>query len=130
MRPTVPARILAKLRAICMQLDGAYEESAWTGTRWMVRKRNFAHVVAIADGWPPVYARAAGTDGPAIVLTIRATGELSDTLRTAGPPFFHAPWGTKWGTQVIGVVLGKRVNWDEVATLVAESHRVLAAKRR
>ena len=96
----------------------------------MVRKRNFAHVVAIDRGWPPVYARAAGTDGPATVLTVRVTGELSDTLRTAGPPFFYAPWGTQWGAQVIGMVLGKRVNWDEVAMLVTESHRLLAGKRR
>jgi hypothetical protein len=123
-------RVLARLRSICLSLDGAYEEAAWVGTRWMVRKRNFAHVVAIADGWPPAYARAAGTDGPAIVLTFRASGELSDTLRTAGPPFFHAPWGTQWGTQVIGMVLGKRVDWNEVELVVTQSHRSLAGKPR
>ncbi len=125
-RPTIPARIRNKLRSICLALDGAYEEQAWTGTRWMVRKRNFAHVVAIDGGWPPAYARAAATDGPAIVLTFRAAGDLADALRTAGAPFFHAPWGTQWGTQVIGMVLTPRASWDEVAMLVAESHRLLA----
>lgn len=129
-RPTVPTRLIAKLRRICLALDNAYEEQAWTGTRWMVRRRNFAHVVAIDDGWPPAYARAANTDGPAIVLTFRASAPLADTLRTAGAPFFHAPWGTKWGTQVIGMVLGKRINWDEVAMLVGESHDLLAGTRR
>ncbi|MGE0548284.1 MAG: MmcQ/YjbR family DNA-binding protein [Kofleriaceae bacterium] len=128
-RPIIPPRILGKLRAICLPRTGAYEEAAWTGTRWLARKRNFAHVVAIDDGWPPAHARAAGTDGPALVLTFRASGELSDALRTTGPPHFHAPWGTKWGTQVIGMVLGNRVRWDEVAILLGESHRVLATAR-
>src|SRR5687767_2118093 len=127
-RPPIPAGILSNLRRICLALEGVSEEQAWSGTRWVVRKRNFAHVVAIAGGWPPAYARAAGTDGPAIVLTFRASGELSDTLRSAGPPFFHAPWGTQWGTQVIGMLLGARINWDEVATLVRESYRAVTAR--
>ena len=125
----MPARVLARLRSICLALPGSYEEKAWAGWRWMVRKRNFAHVVAIDGGWPPAYARAAGSDGPLVVVTFRASGLLGDTLRTAGPPFFHAPWGTLWGTKVIGMVIGKGVDWDEVAVLVTESHRLLAPAR-
>jgi hypothetical protein len=123
---SVPARVLSRLRAICLALPGAYEERAWVGTRWMVRKRNFAHVVAIEGGHPPAYARAAGVDD-GVVLTFRAAPELADTLRTAGPPFFFAPWGTRWGTKVIGMHLGRRVDWGEVEMLVGESYRVLAS---
>jgi hypothetical protein len=126
----IPPKLLARVRAICLALPGAYEEQAWVGTRWMVRKRNFAHVVAIADGWPPAYAKAAGTDGPAIVLTFRAAGMLYDTLRTTGAPFFQPVWGTKWGTKVIGLTLGKRVDWSEVRVLLTESHRLLAPSSR
>jgi hypothetical protein len=122
----IPARVLTKLRSICLAMPGAYEEAAWVGTRWMVQKRNFAHVVEILDGHPPAYARAAGSDG--VVLTFRVDEDMSDTLRTAGPPFFHCVWGTKWGTKVIGMHLGPKVDWDEVRLLVEESHRLLAPK--
>jgi len=124
-----PPRVVARLRAIGRRLPETTEEPAWVGTRWMIRGRNFAHVVAIADGWPPAYARAAGDDGPRVVLTVRAAGMLYDTLRTAGPPFFVCPWGTRWGTHVIGMVLDARTAWDEVALLVTESYRLLAPKR-
>jgi len=125
-KPEVPARVLAKVRTICMALPDAYEEQAWVGTRWMIRKRNFAHVVAIADGWPPAYAKAAGTEGPIVVLTFRAAGFLYDALRTRGAPFFTPVWGTLWGTKVIGVALGKGVDWGEIEMLITESYRLLA----
>lgn len=125
----VPPRILAKLRSICLGLADAYEEAAWVGTRWMIRKRNFAHVVRIEDGWPPAYARAAGTDGPSTVLTFRTTGLVYDALRTTGPPFFHAAWGTRWGTKVIGRTLDGEVDWNEVTVLLTESYRLLAPKK-
>jgi hypothetical protein len=71
----VPPEHVAKLRAMCLELPEAYEEDAWVGTRWMIRKKNFAHVVMIGSGYPGGYARAAGTDGPAVVLTFRSSGE-------------------------------------------------------
>ena len=40
----VPSDIVAKLNAICLGLPVAHEESAWTGVRWMIGKKNFAHV--------------------------------------------------------------------------------------
>jgi hypothetical protein len=123
----VPPRLLAKLRGICLALPDAYEEEAWLGTRWMIRKKNFAHALTIAGGKPAVYARAAGRDGT--VLTFRAPAELADTLRSHGEPYFVAEWGTRWGAQVIGVRL-ERPRWKEIAMLVGESYRTLAAKRR
>lgn len=125
----MPERIVAKLRAICRRLPEVVEEAAWVGTRWTIRKRNFAHVMKIEAGWPPAYARAAGSDGPLVVLTFRAEGELADALRSAGAPFFFAEWGTRWGTQVIGMRLGGSVDWDEVRLLVTESYRLLAPKK-
>ena len=125
----VPARILTRLRAICLPLPGCTEEPAWIGTRWMIGKRNFAHVVPIAGGKPPAYARAAGTDGPLVVLTFRAEDVLRDTLRDAGPRFFVPAWGTLWGTKVVGVKLSGRVDWAEIETLVVGSYRLLAPRR-
>ena len=71
-RPEVVPAVVASLRAICLALPEARQEDAWVGTRWRVRTKTFAHVLVVADGWPPAYARAAGIDGPATVLTFRA----------------------------------------------------------
>ena len=125
---TVPPKILAALRAICLALPVTREERAWAGIRWTVRKKNFAHVVHIEDGWPPAYARAAGSGGPLTVLTFRATGMLYETLRSTGAPFFVPAWGTLWGTKVIGMALSPGTDWDEVAVLVTESYQLLAPK--
>jgi hypothetical protein len=101
------------------------EEQAWTGTRWRVRGRTFAHVVVIAEGWPGSYASAAGTDGPATVLTFRSSGPELDVLRRVGPPFF-AP---VWRSDEVGLRLGPATDWDEVAELLTDSYCVQAPKR-
>jgi hypothetical protein len=124
-RAEVPPAILAELRAVCLGLPEAYEEEAWAGTRWMVARKNFAHVLVIADGWPPVYARAAGTDGPAAVLTFRSTGPELDVLAHAGPPFFSPVWHP----EVIGLVLGADADWDEITELLTDSYCHLAPRR-
>lgn len=121
----VPAAILAKLRHICLKLPGVVEQPAWVGTRWVVRKRNFAHVVVIYGGKPRAYARAAGSDGPLVVLTVRTVDPSKKRL-----PYFHAPWGTKWGAQVLGVVLEPKTDWKKVRALIVESHRLLAPASR
>ena len=69
---SIPAEVVAELRSMCLGLPEAYEEQAWVGTRWRIRGRTFAHVPPIESGWPPVYARAAKTDGPSWVLTFRS----------------------------------------------------------
>ncbi|HKU40865.1 MAG TPA: MmcQ/YjbR family DNA-binding protein [Polyangiales bacterium] len=126
----VPQRLLAKLRRICLAFPDAYEEEAWVGTRWMIRKRNFAHVLRIERGWPPAYASAADSDGPLNVLTFRTSASLRDVLRDAAPRFFHAPWGTRWGTKVMGLKLDASVDWGEVELLLGESYRLLAPHKR
>jgi len=121
----VPAPVLDRLRAICLALPEAVEQAAWVGTRWRVGTRTFASVLVVADGWPPVYARAAGTPGPATVITFRATGPERDALRAAPPPWFAPPWHR----DAVGLVLGDAVDWDEVGELLTDSHRLLAPRR-
>jgi hypothetical protein len=121
----VPEEIVARLRAVCMALPEAYEEHAWIGTRWCIRRKTFAHVVQVDQGWPPVYAREAGADGPMSVLTFRSSGAELDVLTEAGHPFFRPPWAPN----VIGVVLVDDVDWDEVAELVTDSYCLLAPRR-
>jgi hypothetical protein len=133
-RPTVgvvrahqdaPPEVLGRLRPLCLGLPEAYEEPAWVGTRWAVRRKTFAHVAPIEDGWPPAFARAAGTDGPCTVLIFRAPGEELELFRNAGPPFVYAGWGRN----AVGLLIDDHTDWDEVAELVTESFCVLAPEK-
>jgi hypothetical protein len=98
------------------------EEAAWVGTRWRVRTKTFAHVLTIDAGWPPAYARAAATDGPATVLMFRSTGAELAALRDGGPPFFAPPWRA----DEVGLLIGDDVDWAEIRELLTESYCVQA----
>jgi hypothetical protein len=124
-REEVAPELVAKVRSVCLALPEAYEEQAWVGTRWMIRKKNFAHVLHIDAGWPPAYARAADTDGPVTVMTFRSSGPELDALTDIGHPFFKPVW---W-TDIVGMVLEPGTDWDEVAELVTESYCALAPKK-
>jgi hypothetical protein len=121
----VPDEVVGVVRSICLALPEVYEEQAWTGTRWRVRARTFAHVLLIDAGWPPVYAREAGTDGPVCVLMFRSSGIEVDVLRRQGIPFF-AP---VWRDDEVGLMLGDEVDWAEVTGLLTESYCVVAPKK-
>lgn len=122
--PVAPT-IVDRLRLTCLDLPEAYEEEAWVGTRWMVAKKAFAHVLMIAGGYPPAYAKAAGHDGPVCVLTFRAgTPELES------PRFTRAPFlRPVWFPNIVGVALDERADWDDVSALVRKSYVLLAPKK-
>jgi len=124
-RTLVPPDVLAELRSICTALPEVREEEAWIGTRWRIRTHTFAHVLTIDAGWPPAYAKAAGTDGPVTVLTFRSGGDELHALAHTGSPFFKPVW---W-PDIVGLELGPDTDWDEVAELITESYRLLAPKR-
>ena len=124
-RGDVPPELLAMVRAACAVLPEVHEEDAWVGVRWRIRTRTFAHVLTIDDGRPPAYARASGTDGPAVVLTFRAGGDELTALRSGAAPFFAPPWRP----DEVGMFLDGRTDPREVAELVTESYCLLAPKR-
>ncbi|WP_112237494.1 MmcQ/YjbR family DNA-binding protein [Kribbella monticola] len=120
-----PVGIVERLGEICEGFPDAYEEDAWVGTRWRIRKRTFAHVLTIVSGVPASYAEAVGDDGPVTVMTFRAAGPELAALTTVGHPFFKA----QWGHDVVGIVLDEdETDWDEVAELLAESYCIMAPK--
>lgn len=110
----VPRAVLKELRSICQALPEAYEEQAWAGTRWRIRKRTFAHVLTVDS-----------PKGPVTVMTFRSSGPELDALRGTGHPFFQA----RWGTNVMGMVLDGEVDWEEVGELLAESYCIMAPKK-
>jgi hypothetical protein len=123
--PPVRDDIIARLRPICLGLPEAHEEAAWVGVRWRIGKKTFAHVLMIHAGWPPAYAKAAGTDGPACVLTFRSLLPSVDDAVFRKPPFFKPVW---W-PDIAGMFLGEETDWKDVALLLAASYRMLAPKR-
>lgn len=126
----VPPPIVAQLREICLSLPDAYEEEAWTGTRWLVRKRTFAHVLTVEGRSDSAHTRAALGEAdddrePTTLVTFRSAGEELAMLRSAGHPYFYAGWGR----DVVGMVIEPATDWDEVAELMTESYCVLAPKK-
>jgi hypothetical protein len=113
-----------------MALPEVYEERAWVGVRWRIRKRTFAHVLGVDAEWPRWYARASGVDRPSVVLTFRSPSPELDALANAGPPFFKP----QWPADMVGMVLGTDIvdtdiNWAEVAELLTESYCLLAPRK-
>jgi hypothetical protein len=121
----VPHDVLAELRSICLSLPDAYEEQAWAGTRWLVRKRTFAHVLAILAGSTNAHAIAANVEEDAVVITFRSSGDEFMALRNAGHPFFYGGWGR----DVLGIVITSDVDWTEIRELLTESYCVMAPKK-
>jgi hypothetical protein len=111
----VDPEVLEGLRARCLALPETWEEQAWAGRRFMVRKRNFAHVFAMCDD------RGAVTT----LLAFRSPDEERDALVATGHPFFLLGWGRN----AVGMVLEDETDWDEVREIVTESYCVLAPKK-
>lgn len=117
--------LLSRLGEICLALPDAFEEDAWTGVRWCVGTRNFAHMVSVEEGSPPAYAAAAKTDGPAVVVTFRTSDPHRYSNGGDIAPFF---W-PGWFPNMVGVVVDDSTDWDELGALIEQSYRVLAPKR-
>lgn len=111
----VPAEVEGRLGSICAALPDAYEEAAWVGTRWRVRTRTFAHVLAVDEP---------GRDRR-LVLVFRSEGEELEALRHVGEPFFVLGWGRN----AMGMTLDETTDWTDVAEIVTESYRVMAPKK-
>ena len=124
-RPEVPDELVARVRAICLALPEAHEHAAWTGTSWSIRKKTFAQVVHIEDGWPPAFAKAAAAEGPFDVLTFRAPAAELDAYEHMGAPYFRPVWFP----DIAGIAIDDATDWGEVAELIAESYCLLAPRR-
>lgn len=117
--------VVRRLSAIALALPDAREEDAWTGVRWRVRSKTFAHVMVAQEGYESAYRDITGDAEPRTVLTFHATGEELLALTHAGLPFYKPPWS---GT-IVGLVLDDQTDWTEVAELLTESYRFCAPQK-
>ncbi|MGE3937015.1 MAG: MmcQ/YjbR family DNA-binding protein [Rhodospirillaceae bacterium] len=102
-----------RLRAICLALPEATEKEAWGDPTFRVRDKIFA-MEKRGDGRVSVWCKA--PEGSQLVLV------GADPARFFVPPYV-GPKG--W----IGIRLDTRPDWDEVATLVRRSYRLIAPKK-
>ncbi|MCU7724282.1 MmcQ/YjbR family DNA-binding protein [Actinoplanes sp. KI2] len=120
----VPPEILDQLRPICRRLPEAYEEPAWIGVRWRIRKRTFAHVCEPRPERYSAYPRHLIADEALVVMTFRVPADDLAGLTADGFPFFRA----EWGHNVAGAVLGDHTDWTEIAELITDSYGEMAPK--
>ena len=119
------ADVVRRLGSIALRLPEAREEDAWTGVRWRIRSKTFAHVMVAQPGYESAYREITGDPGIRTVLTFRATGDELLALTHAGLPFYKPPWSPT----VVGLVIDDGTDWSEVAELVTESYRFCAPQR-
>lgn len=111
----VDPAVLQRLRERCLALPETWEEPAWTGHRFLVRKKNFAHVFCISEE----------SGEPSTIVAFRSPDEERDALIASGHPFFLLGWGRN----AVGLVLDDATDWEEVGELMMESYCVLAPKK-
>jgi predicted DNA-binding protein (MmcQ/YjbR family) len=109
----MPSQPIERLRAICLALPEAVEKEAWSDPTFRVRDKIFA-MEKRGDGRRSVWCKA--PPGSQMVLV------GADPERFFVPPYVgHKGW--------VGMRLDADPDWDEVATLVRRSYRLIAPKR-
>jgi YjbR len=118
------AVVVARLGETALALPEVYEEDAWTGVRWRIRTKTFAHVMVAQAGFESSFRDLTGIADPTTILTFRASGDELLALTHSGPPFYKPPWSPT----IVGMVIDEATDWDEVADLVRESYRFCAPR--
>jgi hypothetical protein len=119
------AEVVARLATTALALPEACEEDAWTGVRWRIRTKTFAHVMVAQPGFESSFRDITGIADPTTVVTFRATGDELLALVHAGLPFYRPPWSPT----IVGMVIDDHTDWDEVTDLVTESYRFCAPQK-
>jgi predicted DNA-binding protein (MmcQ/YjbR family) len=105
---------IERVRTLCLALPEAFELEAWDRPTFRV-----------GSGRGKIFCTAA-TDGSS--LTLKADPLEREALLAQGEPFFIPPYvGTKgW----VGIHFDQpRIDWEEVAELIAISYCLIAPKR-
>ncbi|GIG70037.1 MmcQ/YjbR family DNA-binding protein [Phytomonospora endophytica] len=110
-RPDVPDEWLRRLGDVFAELPECVEERAWVGVCWRVGRATVAHVFGGEDGL--------------FRITFRAEPSEVLAFENLGTPYFRA----SWGSNVVGMVIDEETDWEELAELLTDSHRIQAPSR-
>ncbi len=119
------AEVVASVGATALALPEAYEEDAWTGVRYRIRTKTFAHVMVAQVGFESSFRDVTGIADPTTLLTFRATGDELLALIHSGMPFYKPPWSPT----IVGMMIDADTDRVEVADLVTESYRICAPQK-
>lgn len=97
-----------RLATIFERFPECTERDAWTGVAWQVRQATVAHAFGGEDGL--------------VRVTFRAEPDEVEAFQHLGQRYFKA----SWGSNVVGLVLDERTDWEELAELLTDSYCVQA----
>lgn len=117
--------LVRRLAEVALALPETREEEAWTGVRWRIRTKTFAHVMVAQAGYESAFRDITGIPDPTPILTFHASGDELLALVHAGRPFYKPPWSPT----IVGMELTDDTDWTEIAELVTESYRVCAPQK-
>jgi predicted DNA-binding protein (MmcQ/YjbR family) len=103
-----------RLLAIVLKLPGAYEDRPWGSVHCKVDGKIFV-------GW-------GRCDDGVMSMGIRVDKALAPMLVASDPRFTIAKYVGQHGG--VDMRLGSNPRWDEVETLIVESYRIIAPRRR
>jgi predicted DNA-binding protein (MmcQ/YjbR family) len=109
------ADALARLREICLALPETTEKLAWGEPTFRVRERLFV-----------MYTNNHHGDGRLAIWCNAPAGAQHELVAADPKHFFVPPYVGKSGW--IGINLNTGLSWPAIASLIAEAHRVTAAK--
>ncbi|GAA3611015.1 hypothetical protein GCM10022236_10910 [Microlunatus ginsengisoli] len=119
-----PAEVEGRLREICRELPEAYEEPAWAGLCWRVRRRTVVRLLTVQRDWAPDFGDERGGTDRRTVLTFKTLAGESASLAACGFPFYLLGWGH----DSVGMVLSGDTDWSEVRELVTDSYCTVAPR--
>ena len=103
-RPDVPDAWVRRLDGIITQFPEARQERAWVGVCWRVRRATIAHVF--------------GGEDQLFRITFRADAGEVLAFEHLDTHHFRA----SWGDNVVGLLLDRSTDWDELAELLTDSY--------
>lgn len=112
--PTLPAKVLDRVRAICLSLPGGKEVEAWGHPTFRAGKKMFA-----AIGWEH-------TDCKQVAIGMKVGHDRQAEL-LEDDRFFPTPYAAHQGW--VSLRIDKKTDWEEVKELLQEAYRQVALRR-
>lgn len=103
--------MVTRIGTVLTALPKCHEEDAWVGIRWRVGQATVAHVY--------------GGEDQHLRVTFRAEQDEVMAFGNLGDPYFRADWGSN----VVGLLLSDRTDWEEPRELLTDSYCIQAPQR-
>ena len=126
-RDLIPARMLARVRKICLGFPETAEKVAWGHPTFRVRDKMFASIGAwdYDENDKPLKEGERGIRR--VTMTMPALPGEQEALLARGKPFFYPAYVGVRGW--IGIELDAKTDWDELTDLLETAYRKIAPKR-